>query len=50
MWPLPASCDRCNPQRWIHFYLEALARPANFAGDYTLTFVADSDPGLSRSA
>ena len=41
-WPLPAICDRCNPQWWIHFYLEALAPPARIAGDYTLTFVADS--------
>ena len=40
-WPLPAICDRCNPQWWIHFYLEALTPPASIAGDYTLTFVAD---------
>ena len=40
-WPLPAICDRCNPQWWIYFYLEALAPPASIAGDYTLTFVAD---------
>lgn len=41
-WPLPAICDRCNPQWWIHFYLEALTPPASIAGDYTLSFVADS--------
>lgn len=41
-WPLPPICDRCNPQWWIHFYLEALAPPASIAGDYTLTFTADS--------
>jgi len=41
-WPLPAICDRCNPQWWIHFYLEALTPTASIAGDYTLTFVADS--------
>ena len=40
-WPLPEVCDRCSPQWWLHFYLEALAAPANIAGDYTLTFVAD---------
>ena len=41
-WPLPEICDRCNPQWWIHFYLEALVAPASIAGDYTLAFVADS--------
>src|SRR5688500_11523884 len=41
-WPLPAICERCNPQWWIHFYLEAVAAPVSIAGDYTLTFVADS--------
>ena len=41
-WPLPAICDRCNPHWWIHFHLEALAPPARIAGDYSLTFVADS--------
>jgi hypothetical protein len=41
-WPLPAICDRCNPPWWIHFFLEALAPPANIAGDYTLTFAADN--------
>jgi hypothetical protein len=41
-WPLPAICARCNPQWWIHFYLESLTSPAGIAGDYTLTFVADS--------
>jgi hypothetical protein len=40
-WPLPAVCDRCNPQWWIHFYLAALAAPVSIAGDYALTFVAD---------
>jgi hypothetical protein len=40
-WPLPEICERCNPQWWIHFYLEALAAPARIAGDYTMTFVAD---------
>lgn len=41
-WPLPAICDRCNPKWWLHFYLEALASRPNLAGDYTLTFMADS--------
>lgn len=39
--PLPAICDRCNPQWWLHFSLEAVTPPTNIAGDYTLTFVAD---------
>ena len=35
-------CANCNPERWIHFYLEVPAPPVNMAGDYTLTFIADS--------
>jgi len=35
-------CAPCNPNRWISFSLEVPAEPANMAGDYTLTFVADS--------
>lgn len=41
-WPLPLRCAACNPNWWIHFYLESLAPHANIAGDYTLTFIADS--------
>jgi hypothetical protein len=41
-WPFPPSCAACRPNWWIHFYLEALAPHANIAGDYTLTFIADS--------
>jgi hypothetical protein len=35
-------CERCNPRRWAHFYLDVLDPPAALAGDYVLTFVADS--------
>jgi carboxypeptidase family protein len=35
-------CDRCNPKRWVHIYLNVLASPVEIAGDYTLTFIADS--------
>ena len=36
------NCDRCNPRRWVHFYLDVLDAPVAIAGDYTLTFIADS--------
>jgi hypothetical protein len=36
------DCDRCHPRRWVFFYLDLLASPVPIAGDYTLTFVADS--------
>ena len=36
------SCARCNPTRWVHIFLHVLAPPADIAGDYTLTFTADS--------
>ena len=36
------DCDRCNPRRWVFFYLDVLASPVPITGDYTLTFVADS--------
>lgn len=35
-------CDRCNPKRWVHFYLSPLNAPVALAGDYTLTFTAES--------
>src|SRR6476469_1202797 len=35
-------CDRCNPKRWVHLYLNMLDSPVAIAGDYTLTFIADS--------
>ena len=35
-------CDRCNPKRWVHFYLNRLEPAAALAGDYTLTFTAGS--------
>jgi hypothetical protein len=39
---LQPYCAPCNPNRWIHFYLPLAAPSANIAGDYTLTFTADS--------
>ena len=36
------NCDRCNPRRWVFFYLAVLEPPVAVAGDYTLTFTADS--------
>jgi hypothetical protein len=41
-WPLPQSCAACNPNWWIHFYLEAIAPHPTIVGDYGLTFIADS--------
>ena len=35
-------CDSCSPKRWVHLYLKVLDAPVALAGDYTLTFVADS--------
>lgn len=35
-------CDRCNPKRWVHVFLNMLDPPVAIAGDYTLTFIADS--------
>jgi hypothetical protein len=35
-------CDRCNPKRWVHVFLNMLDSPVAIAGDYTLTFIADS--------
>jgi len=35
-------CRGCNPGRWLIFNLDVLAPPVSLAGDYTLTFVANS--------
>lgn len=43
--PLGSSCDRCNPPWWVYFYLPVLDPPVNLAGNYTLTFSADSACG-----
>ena len=37
----PNTCASCN-SRWIYFYLAVLAPAVDIAGDYTLTFMADS--------
>ena len=34
-------CERCNPHRWVYFYLALPVPPADLAGDYTLTVFAD---------
>jgi len=39
--PVLANCDRCNPRRWVHFFLNVLEPSVALAGDYTLTFIAD---------
>jgi hypothetical protein len=39
--PPQPHCEPCNPKRWVHFYLDVLEPPAQLAGDYTLTFIAD---------
>jgi hypothetical protein len=40
---LSRSCASCDPaSRWIAFYLAVPAAPVEIAGDYTLTFTADS--------
>jgi hypothetical protein len=39
---LQPFCVPCHPNWWINFSLEVLAPPVNMAGDYTMTFVADS--------
>ena len=38
---LGAYCERCNPHHWVYFYLALPVPPANLAGDYTLTVVAN---------
>jgi hypothetical protein len=37
-----ASCPLCNPQRYISFNLELTAASVTLAGNYSLTFTADS--------
>ena len=40
---LGPTCASCNPGiRWISFYLAVPAAPVEIAGNYTLTFTADS--------
>jgi len=37
-----SQCVTCNPNYFVYFNLATLAPPVNLAGNYTLTFVADS--------
>jgi hypothetical protein len=39
------DCERCNPRRWVHLFLNVPETPAALAGDYTLTFTADAACG-----
>jgi hypothetical protein len=39
---LQPFCARCNPNWWINFSLEVPTTPVSVAGDYTLTFIANS--------
>jgi hypothetical protein len=34
------ACGSCNPPRWVHFALNAVAPSVNMAGDYTVTFTS----------
>lgn len=36
------QCQTCNPNYYVYFTLATLAPPVNLAGNYTLTFIADS--------
>jgi hypothetical protein len=40
--PLPAPCARCNPQHWVYFYLGLPVAPADIAGRYDVTVIADA--------
>jgi hypothetical protein len=37
---LQPACAACNPPRWVHFVLNAVAPSVNMAGDYTVTFAS----------
>jgi hypothetical protein len=39
-------CERCNPHRWVFFGLASLDTPVSLAGEYTVTFIADSTCAL----
>ena len=39
---LQPFCERCNPQRWVHFALDVPAEPAAIAGTYDLTIAVDA--------
>jgi hypothetical protein len=41
--PFPARCAPCNPNWWVHFYLETTAAHPILSGTYTLTFAAASN-------
>lgn len=39
--PLGPFCAPCNPNRWVNFVLAAHVTPANVAGSYDMTIIAD---------
>lgn len=39
--PLGPFCAACNPNRWVNFVLAAHSTPANIAGSYDMTIIAD---------
>jgi len=40
--PLGPFCERCNPNRWVHFQLAVMAPPVNIGGTYDMTVTIDS--------
>lgn len=40
---LGPPCASCNPQRWVHFAMEAVAPSIDMAGNYTVTFASACD-------
>jgi hypothetical protein len=39
---LAPFCERCNPNRWVHFALQTLTPPADISGNYAMTVTVDS--------
>ncbi len=42
---LQPFCERCNPQRWVHFALDVPGEPAVVSGNYDVTFAVDPTCG-----
>ena len=47
--PLPEPCPQCNPPHWIYFYLGLPVAPADIAGHYTATVIADASCSMLPS-
>jgi len=39
--PMAPRCATCNPKFWVYFFLPLPVPPADIAGDYTFTVIAD---------